>query len=379
MKKNKILIFTGSRAEYGIMRELIKTTTKFFNTNLVVSGSHFKKEYGSTLNEIKKDKVKIFKKINVFKGTSSIEINKTISYGIIEFSKLFKEYNFDALIVCGDRYEILSPSIAATFYKVPIVHFHGGELSFGSYDDTTRHMVTKMASLHFVSHEKYKNRVNQLGENMNNIHCIGAIGYSDNISNEIYSKNEIKEKLRLKFNKFNFLIVFHPETQNMRSKKLLNKTLKAIKTFKNTNFFFTGSGADLYAEDLKKIKKNFIKKNNNSYYFESLGRKMYLSLLKNVDCLIGNSSSAIYEAPIFKVPSVNIGTRQQGRVFSNNIISSEGKSISDIISKIKMARKINRKNIKNPFFKKNPEKNAVKILKKQNFSKLLPKKFFDLI
>ena len=104
MKKNKILIFTGSRAEYGIMRELIKTTTKFFNTNLVVSGSHFKKEYGSTLNEIKKDKVKIFKKINVFKGTSSIEINKTISYGIIEFSKLFREYNFDALIVCGDRY-----------------------------------------------------------------------------------------------------------------------------------------------------------------------------------------------------------------------------------------------------------------------------------
>ena len=106
---------------------------------------------------------------------------------------------------------------------------------------------------------------------------------------------------------------------------------------------------------------------------------MYLSLLKNVDCLIGNSSSAIYEAPIFKVPSVNIGTRQKGRVFSNNIIPSEGKSISDIISKIKMARKINRKNIKNPFFKKNPEKNAIKILKKQNFSKLLPKKFFDLI
>ncbi len=377
MKRNKFLIFSSSRAEYGLMENLILKMEKVFNISLAISGAHLKNEYGKTVKEIKKSKKKIFK-VNIIKNTTKEGITEAIATGIKKFSKIFKKNKFDALIVCGDRYEILSPCIAATFYKVPIIHFHGGELTLGSYDDTVRHVVSKMSSLHFVSHKSYKKRVEQLGEKSGYVHYIGAIGSNKDFYKNIFSKREIENKLKINFKKRNFLIVVHPETQTNQSEKILSNTLNAIKNFTNTNFLFTGIGADLYSENLKKKIKKFVKKNKNSFYFESLGRKMYISLLNNVSCLIGNSSSAIYEAPSFKLPSVNIGSRQDGRVHGNNIVNVKKVLTKEIIKKIKFALKMNKKQIINPFIKKNPEEIVIKILKKEKFSKILPKKFFDL-
>ena len=377
MKKNRFLIFTSSRAEYGLMENLICKMEKNFNVYLAISGTHLISEYGQTIKNIKKYKKKFFK-VNIIKRITRDGISESISNGIKKISKILHQNKFDALIVCGDRYELLAPCIAATFHKVPVIHFHGGEITLGAYDDTVRHAISKMSSLHFVSHQNYKKRVKQLGENPSKIHCIGAVGNNKNFFKEIYSKKEIENKLKINFKNRNFLIVIHPETQTNNSEKITNNTLKAIKKFKNTNFIFTGIGADLYSQNIKYIIRKFVKKNSNSFYFESLGRKMYISLLKNVSCLIGNSSSAIYEAPSFKLPSVNIGSRQDGRVYGNNILNVKKIHTNEIVKKIKSALKKNKKRITNPFVKKNPEEKVIKILKKENFSKMLPKKFFDL-
>ena len=246
-----------------------------------------------------------------------------------------------------------------------------------SYDDVFRHMITKMSTLHFVSHKSYKKRVFQLGENKKNIYNFGAIGLENKYKN-LLRKEHLEKKLKIKFNKKNFLVVIHPETQSNNSEILIKNTLNSLKFYKDTSFFFTGIGADLGSQNLTKITKKFVSKNNNSYYFESLGRYLYFSILSNVDCIIGNSSSAIYDAPTFQLPAVNIGNRQLGRVYSNNIINSKY-STKNIKSKINKALNFNRKRIKNIFYRRNSIDKVIEVLKNKNFSKLLPKDFFDLI
>jgi len=354
---------------------------KNFDTKLIISGSHLDKNFGYTINEIKKSKIEIYKKIKILPNKSNISeyaINKIIANGLNKFARILEKEYFTAIIICGDRFEALSPCIAATFNKIPIIHFHGGEKTEGAYDDIIRHMITKMSSLHFVSHETYKKRVIQLGEHKKNIYNIGAIGLNKKIFKSLKEKNTLKKILKVKFQNNNFLIVFHPETQSNDSEKIIENIFKALKKFKETNFFFTGSGADLNSEKIKFLIKKYVKKNRHCYYFESLGRKLYLSLLKNMDCLIGNSSSGIYEAPLLRLPTVNIGHRQTGRIQSNNIVNINFFSPKNIELGIKKALKINKRKIKSVFLRPNPEKKSVEIIKKQNFSKLLPKKFYDL-
>ncbi len=375
--KKKFLVFTSSRAEYGIMKNLIKKMQKTFDTKLIVTGTHLSKKFGFTVKEINEDNIKIYKKISTLNGTGQKGIVKTISNGLVKFTKILAKEKLQAILVCGDRYETLAPCIAASFLKIPIIHFHGGEITKGSYDDVFRHMITKMSTLHFVSHKYYKKRVIQLGENKKNIYNFGAIGIENKHKN-LLLKEQLEKELKIKFNKKNFLIVIHPETQSNNSEILLKNTLNSIKFYKDTNFFFTGIGADLGSSNLMKITKKFVSKNKNSYYFESLGRYLYFSILSNVDCIIGNSSSAIYDAPSFQLPAVNIGNRQSGRIYSNNIINSKYYS-KNIKIKINKALNINRKKIKNIFYKKNSIDKVIKVLKNKNFSKLLPKEFFDLI
>ena len=375
--KKKFLVFTSSRAEYGIMKNLIKKMQKTFDTKLIVTGTHLSKKFGFTVKEINKDNIKIYKKISTLDGTKEKGIAKTISNGLVKFTEILTKEKFQAILVCGDRYETLAPCIAASFLKIPIIHFHGGEITRGSYDDVFRHMITKMSTLHFVSHTSYKKRVFQLGENKKNIYNFGAIGLENKYKN-LLRKAELEKKLKIKFNKKNFLVVIHPETQSNNSEILIKNTLNSLKFYKDTSFFFTGIGADLGSQNLTKITKKFVSKNNNSYYFESLGRYLYFSILSNVDCIIGNSSSAIYDAPTFQLPAVNIGNRQSGRVYSNNIINSKY-STKEIKSKINKALNFNRKRIKNIFYRRNSIDKVIEVLKNKNFSKLLPKDFFDLI
>ena len=216
----KILIFTSSRADYGLFHRLIKKLKKKFQIKLVVSGSHLSKKHGETIKEINDTKIKIFKKIKWSKFEDShLNIVNNFSETLKKFSMIIKNYKFDLIILLGDRFETLSVAIAAHLFRIPIAHIHGGELTSGSIDDAMRHSITKLSSLHFVSHKEYKKRVIQLGENPNNVFVVGSLGAENIDQTKFLSKNNLEKLLKLKFLDKNILINFHPETSQLKSEK----------------------------------------------------------------------------------------------------------------------------------------------------------------
>ena len=380
----KICLITGSRAEYGLQRNLILKLkkSKKFKLFLIVTASHLSYEYGYTINEIKKDRVKIYKKVETLLSSNTpIGISKTFGLGIISFAELLDEIKPDILVLTGDRYEILSAAAASLFQNIPIAHIHGGEKTIGSYDDSIRHSITKMSNFHFVANDTYRKRVLQLGENPKNIYVVGGLGIDNIKNNNFISKKSIEKLLKIKFNEKNILVTYHPETtgvnNNLNDFKIL---LSALENFKNTNIYFTMPNADNDSKELILAIKNFKIKNKNVFYFKSLGQRMYFSILKHIDCVVGNSSSGISEVPTFKKPTINIGNRQTGRIFATSIINvrANKNEIKKAFSKInsKSFNKIIQKTI-NPYGKFGASKKILSILEKINFKKS-SKEFFDI-
>ena len=237
----KIHIISGGRADYDLLKNLyvkIQKTKKKFNTKFIVTGSHLSRRHGNTIDQIYKDKINVFKKINIrIHSDSPHDISNNISLGIKKFSSFFKKNKTDLIIVLGDRYEIFSAVIAAHISSIPIVHIHGGESTFGAIDDAIRHSITKMANFHFVANEIYKKRVIQLGENPKKVINVGGLGVDNIQIKKLFKKKEIEKKLNIKFLKKNLLITFHPETNSL-NKQTIIPMLKALKKLKDTNFFF---------------------------------------------------------------------------------------------------------------------------------------------
>lgn len=378
----KILFVSSSRADYGLLRNLILETQRLNpETYLMVTGSHLSKEFGETLSEIKKDRIKkiIIKKIlepkfrekNIFKYIGRI-INVT--------SQIIKKIKADTLVILGDRYELLGCAIAATTLRVPITHLHGGEITSGAYDDSIRHSISKLSHLHFPVHEKYRNRLIQLGENPKTIFNYGALGAHSIKNINFKSKLELERELKIKLDKKIFLITFHPTTlEKNKSKFQILNLLSALYKFNNEIKIFTSPNFDHENKIIKKEILNFIKKNKNSFFYSSLGHLNYISLMKISSIVIGNSSSGILETPSLGVPTVNIGNRQKGRIISKNIINSKYET-KYILKNIRKAALLNKKKllkIGNPFYKKNsPKKIAKKII---HFNFNLKKIFYDLI
>ncbi len=388
MKKiKKICVITGTRAEYGLLSLLMKRikSEKRFKLQIICTGSHLSKMHGYTRKDILKDGFKINYDIDLMLKKKDNEHNICISLSkaFVGFSKAYTKINPDIIVVLGDRYELLAATYTATIHRIPICHIHGGESTMGVIDEATRHSISKMAHLHFVANKTYKKRVIQLGEKPSNVHNVGGMGV-DIIDNfKLLKKNELEKCLKIKLNKRNFLIVFHPSTLEINTaKKQFKNILYSIKTFKNTNFFFSQSNADIGANVISNLAKNFVNDNKkNSIFFKSLGQKKFLSLMKYSDVIIGNSSSAILEAPTLKIPAVNIGNRQKNRLLSKNVISCDvsQKAISKAIKKslskkfIKSLTKVSSK-----YGRSGASKKCLHILKKFNLQKVLFKKFHDL-
>ena len=236
----KICIISTSRADYHLLKNVIKKIklSKRLNPYLIVSGSHLEKRFGDTFREILKDKIKINKKIKILSSSSNkLSIMNSISLGIKKFGKVISGLNPDAILILGDRYEILCAGISGLFLKIPIIHLYGGEVTEGAIDENIRHTMTKFSSYHFVSNEIFKKRVTQLGENPKNIFCVGSLGVENAKKIKFISKNELEKKLKIKLMKKNYLVTFHPETY----KKDLG-----LKDFKNLLF------------TLSKLKNTFI-------------------------------------------------------------------------------------------------------------------------
>jgi len=382
-----ITVATTSRSDYGILYPLLREidNDKELNLHLLISGSHMSKEYGKTISEIIHDGFKDYKIFDVLGQTNSKENAQAVimSNTINEFSKYFFKNKPDILVLLGDRFETLGVAISAMLNKVPIAHIHGGEKTIGAIDDAIRHSITKLSHLHFVSCDEYKNRVRQLGENPNNIFSVGSLGVENISSIKLKSKGYLQSILKIKNDKQIFLVAYHPTTLgDLTPIEELKILLSALQIYKEQNIVFTGSNIDHGGSDINKLIVDTVSKNTNYYFFNSLGRDLFLNLMHHCDLIIGNSSSGIIEAPSFKKPVLNIGRRQEGRVMAKNILHTP-LNVTEIRNAIDRAfqKAFNDglKDVVNPYAKNNVSKEITGILKSFSSEKLLEKNFVDLI
>jgi len=370
--KKKIWIVTGSRAEYGLLKPLIKKIKEDnrFMLEIIVTGQHLSGRYGFTFEEIEKDGFRINKKVDMLlEGDSERSIAQSVASGISKFSGIFSKERPDLLIVLGDRFEIFAVASAAFIFKVPIAHLNGGELTSGAMDDVFRHAITKMSILHFVSTTEYRRRVMQLGEDPQRVFNVGAIGIDNIKQAKLLSRFQLQKELGFKLGKKNALVTYHPATLESNTCAVsFNQLLLALDNFKDVKIIFTRPNADIGSFEIRRMIDDYVRRNiGRAKAFVSLGTLRYLSLIKNVDVVIGNSSSGIIEAPSFGKPTVNIGDRQKGRIRAKNVIDS-GPKMKQILSSIKKALSPEFiklcKSVSNPYGKGNTAEKIYRVIKK---------------
>jgi GDP/UDP-N,N'-diacetylbacillosamine 2-epimerase (hydrolysing) len=378
----KIFLVTSSRADFGLLKSLIFELNKSsnFDLKIIATGSHFSKKHGFSFNEIKNEKIRIYKKILITNNTkSSRSLLNDMSVLSKSISSLIKKNKPDLFIVLGDRYEVFAITLAAYLERIPIAHIHGGELTQGSLDDGFRHCITKMSNFHFVTHEIYKKRVIQLGENPNSIYNVGSLGAENIYKTKLFNKEYLEKFLKIIFKKDILVICIHPEITKELTINLANELFAALNYHRDKTIIFTMPGSDLFNDIIFKKITSFVNKNTNSFLFKNLGSRRHLSLLQIADTIIGNSSSGILEMPIFGKPSINIGQRQEGRIKAKSIINVAPKRffIKKAIDSIykKRSNKINSLNYKK---EKNVSNKIVSILKKINIKSSKKKKFYDI-
>ena len=384
-KKRKICIVTGSRAEYGLLKSVIELVDKSIDLELqlVVTGMHLSSEFGFTINEILNDNFHINKKLEtLISSDTPVGVSKSIGLGVIGFAETLEELKPNLIVILGDRYEILSIAICALIAKIPIAHISGGEITEGAIDESIRHSITKMSSIHFVAAEEYKRRVIQLGEDKNKVFNVGGLGADIVKQSDLFTKEYLEDFLNFKFKSKNILITFHPETLDLNHTECqIDNLLFSLGNFDNIGFIFTMPNADNRSKTIDSKIQRFCFENKNSTYIKSLGQKKYYSCLNIVDGVVGNSSSGICEAPSFKIGTVNIGDRQKGRVRCESIIdvNNEQKEITNAIKTIiseEFKSKI--KDVINPYQINNTSEKIVRIIKEINLEGITKKKFFDL-
>ncbi len=392
--KKKVCVFTGTRAEYGLLKPLIDEMKKddFFEVQVLVSGSHLSPEFGLTYQEIEKDGIKIDEKVEmILSADTPTAVCKSIGLGLIGYADALKRLEPDISIVLGDRFEALAFAIASYVNRIPIAHLHGGEITSGSIDEGFRHSITKLSYLHFVSTDVYRKRVIQMGEEPERVFVVGALGIDNIVRTKLLTREEIEKMLGFRFKRRNFLVTFHPETSEIgKTRKNFEELLKAIEEFiKNDNesfFIFTKANADYEGRIINAMIERFVEANKeNTVCFASLGRVLYLSTMKQVDAIVGNSSSGIIEAPTFKIATINIGDRQSGRIKAESVVDCEPQkekiveSFENVLSK-EFRNKL--KSVKNPYGDGNSAVKIINILKDIISKKLetpgVRKQFYDI-
>lgn len=384
--KRKICVVTGTRAEYGLLAPLMKEikNNKALELQLIATGAHLSPEFGLTYQTIEKEGFKISEEIEILlSADSDTAIAKSVGLGIMGFADAFSRLKPDIVVGLGDRYELLAAVSAALFVKIPVAHIHGGELSQGVMDEQIRHSITKMSHIHFPATEEYKRRIIQLGESPQNVFNVGALALDNLKEIKLLDKNEFSDETGFEFGKKNFMVCFHPVARsNQTVEEQTKELLKALDSFPEAKIIFTGSNADAGGRKISEMLKEYaIKNKNRCAFFDSLGQKKYLSALKHVDMLIGNSSSGIIEMPYFKKPTVNIGTRQDGRIKAISVIDCDcvARSICEAIKKASSSEFLKSiKNFKHPYGMPGAAKKITKILAEINLDNILTKKFYDL-
>ena len=386
-KKKRVCFFTGSRSEYGLIRDLLRKIEKdkIFALYLSVIGSHFSKEHGNTKKEILKDKFKniSFLKTKIYNERADL----TLSLAILskKISKYLKSLKPDLVVFMGDRFEMLPVINTCLLMNIPIAHISGGNISEGSVDNQIRNMATKASHIHFVANKEFRNRLIKMGEESWRI-CVSGEPGLDGIRKKIVNKKKLFNNLKINKNKKIALFAYHPETLleekkfKVKVKKLFNN-LRLLQNKFKIFFIITYPNNDSgYKVIIHEIKK-FAKGNFNCSVIRNLGRNYFLSCMKYCDFLIGNSSSSFYEAPAFNLPAIVVGDRQKGRLAAKNIHYSSYES-KKIILNVKKCLKYNRnKKIRNPYGNYKAIHKIIKMLQKilkyKTTKQILSKKFID--
>ncbi|MCI9050795.1 MAG: UDP-N-acetylglucosamine 2-epimerase (hydrolyzing) [Lachnospiraceae bacterium] len=382
-----VCVITATRAEYGLLKNIIKLIEKDEELKLVLvaTGTHLSKDFGYTVTEIREDKLPISAEIDILvEEEGGISASKTMAKAFYKFSDFFKNCKPDMLVVLGDRYELLPICACAMNEQIPISHISGGEITEGVIDDTIRHCVTKMSYLHFVSCEAYRKRVIQLGEEPSRVFNFGDVGVENICNMKLMSKSELEQEIGFCLDNPYGVVTFHPVTLEKASAlKQLEELLNALKATEDMNFIITKSNADTKGKEINDRIDEFVEENKNCKSYYSLGLLRYLSAVQYSEFVIGNSSSGIVEVPAFGIPTINIGDRQKGRLQANSILNCEPEK-EDIIRQIKMARREEFKNnIKidqNPYKGKDTSKLIIETIKRFLYIEKieLKKQFYDV-
>lgn len=389
MSKIKLCVVTGTRAEYGLLFWTMKKISQDpdFTLQIIATGMHLSPEFGNTYTEILKDGFQIDKKIEMLMSSdTSVGISKSMGLGMISFCEVYEELKPDLILVLGDRFEIFSAVSAAMISKIPIAHCHGGEATVGLIDEPIRHSITKMSHFHFTSTEEYKNRVIQLGEHPEKVYNVGALGIENINKLELLSKEDFEKSISFKLgNNKIALVTFHPVTlENSTSGKQMKELLDAISDFQDMKVIFTKANSDTDGRIINEMIDNYVAINKNVVGFASLGQLRYLSALKYVDIVIGNSSSGLIEVPSFNKPTVNIGDRQMNRIKADSVIDCEPikeKIIGAVQLGLSNEFSIRISNLISPYGTGNSSEqiiNAIKSIDFKDKEKILKKEFYDL-
>ena len=380
----KICVVTGSRAEYGILRNLmaaIKADPEL-QLQVIATNQHLSKLQGETYKEIERDGFTIDYKVYMADDEAPDNANttaKSISRGVSGFADAFDALHPDLLLILGDRYEMLAVASTALIYKIPIAHLHGGEITEGAFDDAIRHAISKMSHLHFTSTEAYRNRVIQLGEQPERVFNVGALGVENVMKNDFMSKEEIESSLNFQLTDKCLLCTYHPVTfSNMSSEVQVLNLLKALDYYKDYHIIFTYSNSDTNSQIIIKRIQEYVDRNKGRCMFiPSLGQRRYFSALKYMTAVLGNSSSGIIEVPSFGIPTLDIGDRQKGRIAADCVIHC-GYSIEEIKEGLEKVVNYPSKAIDNHYYKEGTCEAIFNIIKNYPLENLVQKSFYDL-
>jgi UDP-hydrolysing UDP-N-acetyl-D-glucosamine 2-epimerase len=325
VSQRKICVVTTSRAEFGLLSGLMKAirADRALHLQVIVSGSHLGKNFGETWREIEASGIRIGRKINLrLRGKSSLDNLRSVAFGLPQFGDAFSELRPDIVVLLGDRFELLVPAIAALMLQIPIAHIHGGELTEGAIDDSVRHAITKFASLHFAATETYRRRIIQMGEAPGRVFNFGSPGLDEIHKSNLLTRAELQRELNWVFDDKTALVTYHPVTRELGGvQHRVDCLLGAIKA-SGGKAVFTVANADAEGVVINRLLQAACGKNPEQFkWMPHLGHRRYLSCLKHFSLVIGNSSSGLTEAPSFRIPVVNIGDRQRGRIMAANVIN----------------------------------------------------------
>lgn len=383
--KRKICVFTGTRAEYGLLRWLMTdiAADSALELQIIASGAHLSPEFGCTYLDIEADGFRIDRKVEMLLSSDSpVGITKSMSLGLSGYADALAELQPDVLVLLGDRYEAFAAAAAALVAKVPVAHLHGGEITEGAFDDALRHAITKLSHLHFVALDDYRRRVIQLGEAAERVFTVGGLGIDGMLRQTLLGKAELEQSLGLSFAARNLLITFHPATlEKVPPAVQMEVLLASLADLEDTQLIFTMPNADTGGRALIGLVEAFVAAHPlRAKTFQSLGHLRYLSCMQFVDAVVGNSSSGVLEAPSFGIGTIDIGGRQRGRRKADSVIecSPERMQIDSAIAKLYSPTfQAALKTVKNPYGDGGASARILKVLRDYDLDTLIMKRFYD--